>query len=48
MNFVPHVANVVAHGLAKLALSYVGEFVWLEDCPLKVENLIFGDFLAPL
>jgi hypothetical protein len=43
VNFVPHGANVVAHGLAKLALSFVSESVWLEDCPIYVESLVLGD-----
>ncbi|TXG47194.1 hypothetical protein EZV62_026488 [Acer yangbiense] len=41
---VPRLANKVAHGLAKLALSNLGEFVWSGDCPLCVENLVMGDF----
>ncbi|KAK1588286.1 hypothetical protein Q3G72_021713 [Acer saccharum] len=43
INFVPRLANKVAHGLAKLALNHVGEFVWLDDCPLSVESLVLGD-----
>jgi hypothetical protein len=43
VNFVPRVANKVAHSLAKLSLGYVGESVWLEDCPLAVESLVVGD-----
>ncbi|KAK3189239.1 hypothetical protein Dsin_028800 [Dipteronia sinensis] len=43
VNFVPRLANKVSHGLAKLALSYEGEFVWFEDCPLCVESLVLGD-----
>ncbi|KAK1571513.1 hypothetical protein Q3G72_018476 [Acer saccharum] len=48
VNFAPRDVNVVAHGLAKLALSYVGEWVWLEDCPLCVESLVLGDSLIAL
>ena len=40
INFVPRLANNVAHDLAKLALSYMGEFFWLEECPLCVESLV--------
>ncbi|KAK0607443.1 hypothetical protein LWI29_015165 [Acer saccharum] len=43
ISFVPRLANKVAHGLAKLALRFVGESVWLEDCPLSVESLVLGD-----
>jgi hypothetical protein len=43
INFVPRVSNKVVHSLAKLALGYVGEFVWLEDCPLSVESLVLDD-----
>ena len=43
ISFVPRIANSVAHALAKLALQHEGEFIWLEDCPLSVENLVLGD-----
>ena len=43
ISFVPRLANKVAHGLAKLALRFVGESVWLEDCPLSVESLVLDD-----
>ncbi|KAK1587419.1 hypothetical protein Q3G72_012617 [Acer saccharum] len=48
INFVPTLANNVAHNLAKLALSHAGEFVWLDDCPLSVESLVLGDFPSSL
>ncbi|TXG71533.1 hypothetical protein EZV62_000112 [Acer yangbiense] len=41
--FVPRLGNKVAHGLAKLELNHEGESVWLNDCPLCVENLVLGD-----
>ncbi|KAK3184510.1 hypothetical protein Dsin_031796 [Dipteronia sinensis] len=41
--FVPRLANTVAHGLARLTLDQVGEFVWLEDCPLFIDSLILDD-----
>ncbi|TXG48983.1 hypothetical protein EZV62_024858 [Acer yangbiense] len=41
-SYVPRLAIKVAHGLAKLALSHLGEFVWFGDCPLCVENLVVG------
>ncbi|KAL5745280.1 hypothetical protein ACOSP7_026426 [Xanthoceras sorbifolium] len=41
--FIPKVANQVAHQLAKFDLSFVNEFVWLEDCSLYVENLVLND-----
>ena len=43
INFVPILANKVAHGLAKLALDYVGEFFWLNGCPLSVASLVTDD-----
>ncbi|KAL5750380.1 hypothetical protein ACOSP7_024983 [Xanthoceras sorbifolium] len=43
VRFIPRLANWVAHWLAKFGLSVVGEFVWLEDCPLCVENLVLND-----
>ena len=43
INFVSRLANNVAHSLAKLALAFEGESVWLEDCPLAVEHLVWGD-----
>ena len=46
--FSSRLTNKVAHGLAKLALGYVGEFVWMEDCPLAVESLVSGDFPGSL
>ncbi|KAK1575952.1 hypothetical protein Q3G72_009700 [Acer saccharum] len=36
LKFVPHAK--VAHGLARLALDHVGEFVWLDDCSLSMES----------
>ncbi|KAK0580643.1 hypothetical protein LWI29_004599 [Acer saccharum] len=42
-NFVPRLANRVAHSLAKLALDYEGRSVWIGDCPLVVESLVLGD-----
>ncbi|KAK1574906.1 hypothetical protein Q3G72_000924 [Acer saccharum] len=48
INFVPRLANKVAHSLAKLALSHRGEFVWLKDCPLSVEGLVRVDCLSLL
>ena len=43
ISFVPRLANSVVHGLAILALSHLGEFIWLDDCPLCVERLVLGD-----
>ncbi|KAL5804219.1 hypothetical protein ACOSQ3_031019 [Xanthoceras sorbifolium] len=43
VRFIPRLANRIAHGLAKFGLSAVGEFVWLEDYPLCVENLVLND-----
>ncbi|TXG69190.1 hypothetical protein EZV62_004125 [Acer yangbiense] len=43
VSFVPRLTNCVAHSLAKLSLSFEGEHVWLEDCPLAVESLVLGD-----
>ncbi|TXG56172.1 hypothetical protein EZV62_017485 [Acer yangbiense] len=42
--FVLRLANKVSHSLAKLALDYAGEFVWLNDYPLSMESLVWGDF----
>ena len=46
--YVPRLVNRVAHGLAKLALSHLGEFVWVDDCLLCVESLVAGDSPFPL
>ncbi|KAK0592574.1 hypothetical protein LWI29_021554 [Acer saccharum] len=43
INFVPRLANSVAHSLAKLALASEGESMWLEDCPLSMKSLFLGD-----
>ena len=42
-SFVPRLANRVAHGVAKLALGFFGESVWLDECRLSVESLVLGD-----
>ncbi|KAL5756754.1 hypothetical protein ACOSP7_021184 [Xanthoceras sorbifolium] len=41
--FVSRKANQVAHWLAKFGLSFINEFVLLEDCPLCVESLVLDD-----
>ncbi|KAK3198139.1 hypothetical protein Dsin_021554 [Dipteronia sinensis] len=48
INFVPRLANNVAHVLAKLALTHEGELVWLEDCPLCMDNLVLRDCPASM
>ncbi|KAK2646180.1 hypothetical protein Ddye_021375 [Dipteronia dyeriana] len=40
ISFVPRVANAVAHGLAKVALSYATERVWINAYPPCLEGLI--------
>ncbi|KAK2633860.1 hypothetical protein Ddye_028652 [Dipteronia dyeriana] len=45
VNFVPRLANIVAHGLAKYDLSFEGEALWVRDCSVCVENLVMGDAL---
>ncbi|TXG72826.1 hypothetical protein EZV62_001405 [Acer yangbiense] len=42
-NFVPRLSNKVAHGLAKLDLINDDVSVWVDDCPLYVEDLIVGE-----
>ncbi|KAL5794882.1 hypothetical protein ACOSP7_003476 [Xanthoceras sorbifolium] len=36
-------ANHIAYRLAKFGLLFIEDFVWLEDCPLYVENLVLND-----
>ncbi|KAK2635003.1 hypothetical protein Ddye_029795 [Dipteronia dyeriana] len=43
IGFVPLLVNMVAQGLARLALDFVGESLWLDDCPLAAESLVLGD-----
>ncbi|KAL5760750.1 hypothetical protein ACOSP7_019241 [Xanthoceras sorbifolium] len=43
VSFVAMEANRVAHRLTKFGISFVDDFVWLEDCPLCVENLVLDD-----
>ncbi|KAL5863363.1 hypothetical protein ACOSQ3_000877 [Xanthoceras sorbifolium] len=33
----------VVHGLTKFGLFFVNNFVWLEDCPFCVTNLILNN-----
>ncbi|KAL5780356.1 hypothetical protein ACOSQ2_011093 [Xanthoceras sorbifolium] len=35
--------NQVAHCLEKFDLTFIDDFVWLEDCPLCVKPLILDD-----
>ncbi|KAL5772887.1 hypothetical protein ACOSP7_012496 [Xanthoceras sorbifolium] len=41
--FVARKANHVAYRLAKFGLSFIDDFVWLEDCPLCVENMVLNN-----
>ncbi|KAL5823827.1 hypothetical protein ACOSQ4_021727 [Xanthoceras sorbifolium] len=43
VSFVAREANRIAHRLAKFGLSFVDGYVWLEDYPLCVENLVLND-----
>ncbi|KAL5733291.1 hypothetical protein ACOSQ2_032983 [Xanthoceras sorbifolium] len=43
--FVYWKANQVVHHLTKFGLTFINEFVWLEDCPLCVEPLVLDDLL---
>lgn len=35
--------NIVAHFLARHALSLEGEYVWMEECPLHVLSAVLDD-----
>ncbi|KAK2651819.1 hypothetical protein Ddye_011675 [Dipteronia dyeriana] len=37
---VPRTSNLVAHNLAKMVLSAVGDCCWLDSCPPCVERLV--------
>jgi hypothetical protein len=44
--FVHHVrweANIVAHGITKLAISQLLDEVWREDCPSIIRNVILAE-----
>ncbi|KAL5830557.1 hypothetical protein ACOSQ3_020025 [Xanthoceras sorbifolium] len=46
ISFIAREANRVVHRLAKFGLSFVDDFVWLEDCPLCMENLVLNNCLG--
>ena len=48
IDFVPRLANKVAHSLTKLALEHDGDFLRLDDCPLVLESLVLGEYPSSL
>lgn len=48
VNFVHREANMVAHILAKLACSTIGEKIWVEECPLNVMSFVLREKLYTL
>lgn len=43
IRFVHREANMVAHSLAKLALSIEKEKVWLEECPSQIFSSVLRE-----